>query len=99
MISYIEINERKLKFKTSILAIRDFARKKEVKFEEAFEIITKAGFEDIVSLWHSSICTIAEQEDITEDNLWQWIDDDEKVSGKLMDAMTETMPKNLFRPT
>jgi hypothetical protein len=98
VISYIQIKDRKLGFKTSVLAIRDFAHKKNVKFEDAFEIITNAGFEDIVSLWHSSISTVPGQDDITEDNIWQWVDEDENISNKLMEAVGETMPKNLFRP-
>ena len=98
MISYIDIEGRKIAFKTSVLAIRDFAYKKNMKFEQAFELIAKSEFEDIVSLWHSSIHTITGQEDVTEDQLWQWIDSEPEYMNKFMDAMVETMAKNLFSP-
>jgi hypothetical protein len=99
MISFIDIKDRKIEFKTSIKAIHHYSSTKGIKFEDALKNLGKAGVEDTISLFHSSICTREGQGDVKESDIWDWIDEDEMLMKKFMDAMIETMPKNLFRPT
>lgn len=100
MITYIEIKEKKIEFQTSVLAIRDFAFKRKITFEEAIKRFSnKMDFEDYISMFHSSIHTIKGQENITEDDVWQWINDDMNLMTAMMNALIESMPKNVFSPT
>jgi hypothetical protein len=98
MISFIKVNDKDIKFKTSVLAIRHYAGKKKITFDEALNEIGKCGVEDVVKLFHSSVCTIEGQEAITEDDVWKWIDEDVTLMNDFLKAMMESTPKNLTAP-
>jgi hypothetical protein len=99
MISYIQIGEKQIGFKTSILAIQHYACGKGIKFEEAINgFLKKMDFEEYFKIFHSSICTIEGQEEIKESDIWKWVDDDITLMQKLINAMMETLPKNLASP-
>jgi len=99
MISIIKIGEKDVKFKTSVLAYKDFASKKDISFDEGLKLFGKnLSIEDTISLFHSSISTIKGQEDITLDNVWEWVDEDIGLMNKMLTAMVESTPKNVLSP-
>lgn len=99
MISFVKIKDKELKFKTSVLAIRHFAGKKGITFDKALNDFGKdMSVEDLIGLFHSSLCTIEGQEEIKEDEVWKWIDDDVTLMNAMITAMVESNPKNLTAP-